>query len=388
MTGRLLIIQETATCPAATLLHASNPAHGFLAVSAAPEQATYLGLLEDLLEATGCEEFPRTPTATVERVTRARLIARDIETIAIVNADWLPDPILTQIWDLVRGLDRTLLLQPSDCGDDRVWGFAARRRAGTVDEEALASLLHPRTDTQVASIVEPVTQPTIDDIPDSGLLRFRHDARTLLPDDEFARFDEYYRSAYNAAGIIGWTPDEVGLLLAGLWGWCATPSEAIITARAVQAAALADGYLLDLDMDDIRHHITCHAHLALTAGHFQRLWAAFDPLTAYVVAAYDAGHSLAHIERMTHADVRAAHDGTLAGRRVHPAARPFLRVLDLAYENTGPDDPVLHNARVIRDTLVYAAYTYRLPLQIPPLRAGGNSHHNAYRGAITLRAIA
>jgi hypothetical protein len=48
----------------------------------------------------------------------------------------------------------------------------------------------------------------------------------------------------------------------------------------------------------------------------------------------------------------------------------------------------MHSKRAVRDTLVHAGYTYRLPLHVSPLRADADTHHSDYRGAVTLEAIA
>jgi hypothetical protein len=312
----------------------------------------------------------------------------DIQTLTIVNADWLPDALLSRVWKFAQELRLTLLLQPSNASDERIWSFAERRGADTVDEASLAHLLGPRPTRQPATLAGPAESLTVDDVPDSGVLRFRHDARALLPDDQFAVFDEQYRRAYTAAHGICWTPNDVTMLLTGLWGWCATPTDAIVAARAVQAAALTAGYLLHINLDQVRHHITCHGNVALTARHYQRLWGSFAPETAFVVAAYDAGHSISEITSIRLADVHAAADGSLLGRVVHPAAQPFLTVLAHTSSDRPSSGLVMHSKRAIRDTLVHAGYTYRLPLHVAPLRADADTHHSDYRGAVTLEAIA
>lgn len=336
MTGRLFSLAVThRTAGARTLLDANCPESGLVVAQVPPAMRRTTEMCTELLAAFGKRDDVSGPGRRAERnwtQLLAWMAAYRIANLVLVDAQWLPAPILDEVAGLaaLSGADIWLVAQQPI--EDDYPKALSRWPVMTAPARQLAEIIKARPSEAAAP---PVSFPRV---PSDSFLSFRAEARRRLPADEFAAVDAVYRRAFAAAGVwlrnlhdAGTNVDEPALLafLRPALAACATADEMVTVVRATQAACLRAGWLLNAETTQLFLTAeTVAAASAVSTDTWRRLGAYREPYRGAVCALAAAEVGVDDMAALTCGDIdpdgrHVAVNGAQVA--VPAAARVFLR---------------------------------------------------------------
>lgn len=234
---------------------------------------------------------------------------------------------------------------------------------------------------QIATLARPVpplgnnAAPFPQYLPRVDFYGFRARCREVLTPDEFAQVDDLYCSIFRTVrGAPFSTPTNAAAGLAGLLAHHATPGEAVVIARAAQAAMFTHGLLLKVWLPTLLNGVSDADHRRLTPAEVRSLRAYRTTWRSSAIVLADADLSADEISGLILDQV--APDGTLHAVEhltMHPDARVFLRAQRQYRTLNGatPSDPF------ITETTRYVAKAIRMggtELNLPSPGAHQKNH--------------
>lgn len=315
-------------------------------------------LLRDLITATAHVSDPKSmpkAEATLTNIALARLVGYRVGHVLVCSSENLPQEGLTLLTELVITAGaRLTLLYGLDTGEGvRRWGAAA----GATDiawSTLSANLPDPGSEASPGN--GPSSFP--EEVPWVDFPLFRSACRTLLTPEDFASVDVTYRAAFRK--VRGAPPrDDANAadLLLRLLQDTDSPSRALTMVRAAQAACLANGQLLKVDLNRLYLLVSQSLHRRMNRQELLALRDQVLPHMAAIPVLADAGLDNDQIGSLRITDV--APDGhpsigdpiTDPGRRLLEVQRLF-RLL----EGAQPHDSFIEDhARLIPRALRHAA---------------------------------
>jgi hypothetical protein len=372
----------------ADVLTACTPDSGTVAIAARPESRRNFPLLRDLLTATGADLLAVPPPKSMEhleQVAVARLRTRRAHTILVLLADYLSAPEMRRIHAIAMASSARLVLgygfDAIDCVRAVVTDLGGDPCVAWAD-------IAPSLPAQAGDLckVVPVASPFPPEVPSADFPVFRAACRRMLPAEQFDLVDAVYRDAFRHVRNAQLTHAEAleAYLRERLVDTVA-PSEGIVIARAVQAAALTNHILVKIDLRALDLMILECRHRSLTDEELVRLWAITSPHVAVACVLTDAGLAQ-QLAALTTADIRPG--GTAHNAVLSPAGLPFLAVLDEFNTQTdvAPDSPLFTwGNRKLTGVIERAATALGLPLW--PTMARDTRRTNSWRHQLGLTVV-
>lgn len=235
-----------------------------------------------------------------------------------------------------------------------------------------------------------------DDVPHADAVLFRAACRDLLLPPQFAVADRLYRDSYRSARAAlgpGATTEHASKLVQSLLATVDRPAAAVIAARAAQAAALANGWLLRIAMDALPALVADASHRSLTAAELRLLRRLSAPWRAVAVALTDAGMSVDDLVAVRIGDF--TEDGAMLKTPLRGPLADDARLCVRAQlaarrlEGAAPGDRLLHDRtdRAVRDALHSARTQLGIPLLIPRHRRGRAPDRWAQQLAVSVSPV-
>lgn len=308
------VLAEHDTNGARTIGRANNPDAGIIATRAAPDLRRRFELGWDLLECFGVRNdltgAGRDDDASWDALI-SWLLAYRIRHVVLLDAQWLPRPLLDEVAALAALCGLELWLVAHHPVSTEHLDAIARWPHDTPPPAQLVGVVRAGLDTG-RDPTPPLGFPAV---PRDNFFTFRAEARRRLDPAAYAVVDERYRQAFTAAAkhVAAITVDEASVLeyLRGELNRCASTDEMFTVVRATQAAAFHAGWLVNADV--VRLVVTAET-ASRAAIHdpdtWRRLRGYRDPYRGAACGFAAADIAITEMQAVTLADV--AHDGATA----------------------------------------------------------------------------
>jgi len=318
-------------------------------------------------------------------VIQAWLSAHRVGLVVARHADWLPPDVLDSLTLLAAAAQARLAFVHDDGQAQHVVDHVTRHGGTVAPWQPLAKELTPPTSPRPRGTdgAFPVYLPRV------AFPLFRAACRDLLTSPEHRLVDALYVASFRAWANTRPTGDLTAHdTLTGLLTACATPAEAVVVARACQAAALVDGHHLQVDLRTLLIEVDAGRHRPLTQPELASLRAYRQPWRAVAVALHDAEISNAEIAALNVGDVDR--DGALTdGPAVGPHTATYLRAQRTwrLLSGAAARDPLIEvDGRYLHTGLLRAGLDLNLPVA-PPKTGRGQRRADRWRHTLGLTLV-
>jgi hypothetical protein len=343
----------------------NRPHQHRVAVLVRPDMRQRSWLAADLLSALGVSHHVTGISRDADSdwlLTHTWLVARDIHDLCILRAEWLPEPLLTDLTLLAAGCGLRLWLLMTPPRSDEL--------ARTLDAWAPHELTWAQFTDAFADVPDLLPDPAPDPAHEQLTLPQSEDVPALLPDDDFPSFRAACRDALTPGAFQAveqlltveqtaaarWldtqpsqapTPQALADALLARYDQCATTGQLLVTTRSWQVALFVAGWFLQVDLPRLVSTADATPRTAQRTPQLWQLLAVYrQPHRSAACALAALGLDLTAILALTVSDVRPGGDhvrldGTWT--RTEPGTAVYLRAaLALrALHGADPSDPLL-----------------------------------------------
>ncbi len=319
------VLTEHDTHGARLLAKANDPERGLVVAAASPDPHQRFELGWALLEALGKRHDVSGHGRHDElnwEVLHAWLIAHDVHTLVLLDAQWLPPRLVADIAGLVAtcGLDVWLVAHRPVVNDYldalAVWPYRAPAGAD------LARLIYREPGAEGSPST---SAPWFPDVPADNWPTFRHACALALSPGAFEIVDERFRRSVALALEVfaDQNPSEASVLrhLRQDLDTCVNVAEMTTVMRAVQVAAHRSGWLVQVNVARLRNTAELMSRAAITSPEtWRRLRAYRYPFRGASVALAAAGLNVGEMESLHCADIES--DGRTVRKGGHAVLVP------------------------------------------------------------------
>ncbi|MGY1714367.1 hypothetical protein ACI78R_07905 [Geodermatophilus sp. SYSU D01106] len=352
---------------ARSLLPPTDPDTGIATFTARPAQHAW-AVGQDLLACLGADPdlygSGRRHGEDLEYA-HAWLTAYDVRLVVIRFADNIASTeVLDDLEHLCASVGADLVLTCDDTGGEHLADWATARSGTSIDLPRLTALM-----ADVRRAGRPVAAESADDFPQHlprcEFYAFRARLRDVLRPEQFALVDRLYCDTFRPfAAEPPTTAEDTAARLTALIAAHRTPGEALVIARAAQAALFTRGLLLKVHIDTLLHGVAAAEHRRMTPAEVRSLRAYRTCWRSAAAVLHDANLSKDDIRALRIDQV--TDDGSLIDidhLPLHDDARLYLRAQRTFRLITGasPAAPLIPESR----HLTYALRRIGAELNLP-----------------------
>lgn len=331
-------------------------------------------------------------TLALRQQTQAWLHAYNTHTAVIFDGHFLTDAVMRDLIDYLTPVTRVVFAcEPGQAEHIRKTLANTGTHATDTDWNTLQGWL-----PTPGSAYRPATPPpayTLDDLPRSDFLTFRHDARRLNEPRTWEAIDQDYRAAYKRALDVELDLADIIRTLAHTTAEATSTGPLLVALRATQAALLTRGTLLAAHADKALGTLAAIKPTKPTDQH----WLA---LNGYLGTARGAGAALYLLDTPPDQlnDVRLDDIATwldsnqVNSHTLHPLARPLLAAhlhTRTTGHATGSNSYLNRPGRSAIDDLIDARRHLGIPIDARNLKPAhiAHTHRPLYRFGLELRNL-
>jgi len=331
-------------------------------------------------------------TMSLRRQTQAWLAAYNVTDVVVFDGQFLTEAVMRDLLDYLDPVPRVTFA--CETNQTEVVRQALANHGSTVSDvpwhtfetwlPAAGSALAP---------ADPTPTYTLDDLPKSDFLTFRHDTRRLTDPDVWHAVDHDYRNTYKHALDITAALDDIIKMLAATTAGATTTGPVLVALRAAQAALFTRGVLLAVHIDKALGTLSAIKPTRPTDHHWHALHGYLGTARGAGAAIYLLNTPPEHLNNVTLDDIRAwLYADEANGITLHPVARPLLaahlhtREADGA---TGSDSYLNRPGRAAIDDLIDARRHLGIPIDARNLKPANiaHTHRPLYRFGLELRDL-